>query len=112
MKNTFLAILILSTYCVIAQETIIKELISFNTTEKNSKIINFSKKSNGNNIMYILTVSNKSTPEFSKCTWTTNLNQNEINYFLNALDKIEVGEEIINHNITLKYKKDKIYCYK
>jgi len=94
-----------------AQETLNKDIITFNTIEKNEKTILFSKQTTSNSINYVLNVKNKNSKYFNKCTWVSRLTKKELEYFAVTLLKINERETIETNFITLKFKNEKIHVY-
>jgi len=94
-----------------AQETLNKDIITFNTIEKNEKTILFSKQTTSNSINYVLNVKNKTSKDFNKCTWVSRLTKKELEYFAVTLLKINERETIETNFITLKFKNEKIHVY-
>ena len=93
MKKMLIPILFLCSFVLSAQETVTRNLITFNTIEKNKKTIIFSKQTTSNNINYILKAQNKTSKDFNKCKWVSFLTQKELEYFAVTLVKIKQGEK-------------------
>ena len=111
MKNILIPILFLCSFLLSAQETLTKDIIAFNTIEKNEKIILCSKQTTSNSINYVLNAKNKTSKDFNKCKWVSLLTKKELEYFAVTLVKIKQGETIETNFITLKFKNEKIHVY-
>ena len=109
MKKSLILILLLLSFALSAQETLTKDIIVFNTIEKNKKTITFSKQTTSNNINYVLNAKNKTSKDFNKCQWASSLTQKELYYFAITLAKIKQGEEIKTNFCTLRSKNNRIY---
>ena len=111
MNKILIPILFLCSFVLSAQETFTKDIIAFNTIEKNKKTILFSKQTINNSINYVLSAKNKTSKDFNKCKWASRLTKKELEYFAVTLLKIKQEETIENHFITLKFKNEKIHIY-
>jgi len=111
MKKTLIPILFLCSFVLSAQETLTKDIIAFNTIEKNEKTILFSKQTTSNSINYVLNAKNKTSKDFTKCKWVSLLTKKELEYFAVTLVKIKPRETIETNFITLKFKNEKIHVY-
>ena len=65
MNKILIPILFLCSFVLSAQETLTKDIITFNTIEKNEKTILFSKQTTGNSIKYVVSAKNKTSKEGS-----------------------------------------------
>ena len=111
MKKTLIPILFLCSFLLSAQEILTKDIIAFNTIEKNEKTILFSKQTTSNIINYVLNAENKTSKDFNKCKWVSRLTKKELEYFAVTLLKINERETIETNFITLKFKNEKIHVY-
>ena len=111
MKKILIPILFLCPFLLSAQETLTKDIIAFNTIEKNKKTIIFAKQTTTNIINYVVSAKNKTSKDFNKCKWVSRLTKKELEYFAVTLVKIKQGETIENHFITLKFKNEIIHVY-
>ena len=111
MKKTLIPILLLLSSLLSAQETTTKNVIDFNTIEKNKKTILLYKQTTGNNVNYILSAKNKTSRDFSKCEWVSLLTKKELKHFTEMLEEIKQGETIETKLVTLKSKKNKVHIY-
>ena len=111
MKKTLIPILFLCSFVLSAQETLTKDIIAFNTIEKNEKTILFSKQTTSNSINYVLSAENKTSKDFNKCKWVSRLTNQELESFAVTLAKIKQGETIKTNFVTLKFKNEKIHVY-
>jgi len=111
MRKILILSLLLYSFVLIAQETLTKDVIAFNTIEKNEKTILISKKTTSNNINYVVSAKNKTSKDFNKCKWVSLLTKKELEYFALTLTKIKQGETIETNFVTFKFKNKKIYVY-
>ena len=111
MQKILILILFLCSFVLSAQETLTKDIIAFNTIEKNEKTILFSKQTTSNSINYVLSAENKKSKDFNKCKWVSLLTKKELEYFAVTLLKIKQRETIETNFITLKFKNEKIHVY-
>ena len=111
MKNILIPILFLCSFLLSAQETLTKDIIAFNTIEKNEKIILFSKQTTSNSINYVLSAENKTSKDINKCKWVSLLTKKELESFAITLAKIKKGETIETNFVTLKAKNNRVHIY-
>jgi len=111
MKKTLIPILFLCSFVLSAQETFTKDIIAFNTIEKNEKTILFSKQTINNSINYVLSAKNKTSKDFNKCKWVSYLTKKELKYLSVMLGKIKQGETIETNFVTLKSKSNRVRVY-
>ena len=111
MKKILIPILFLCSFVMSAQETLSKEIIAFNTIEKNEKTILFSKQTTGNSINYIVSAKNKTSKDFNKCKWISLLTKQQLECFSITLSKIKQGEEIETNFFALKAKNNRVYIH-
>ena len=108
MKKILTPILLLCSFILSAQETLTKDIIAFNTIEKNEKTILFSKQTINNSINYVLSAKNKTSKDFNKCKWVSLLTKKELESFSVTLEKIKQGETIETNFVTLKAKNNRV----
>ena len=111
MKKILLPILLLCSFVLSAQETLTKDIIAFNTIDKNEKTILFSKQTTSNSINYVLSAENKTSKDFNKCKWVSYLTKKELESFSVKLANIKQGETIETNFVTLKAKNNRIRVY-
>lgn len=93
---------------ILCQNQIKGDLITFNTKEKNKKIITFSKNYEIENKSYLLEANNKTSKEFVKCKWVKSLSDKDVLCFYDLLKYIKPGSKAENNLFTIKHKKNKI----
>ena len=108
MKSLLLPLAIFSSVVLFAQEIITKDIVSINTKEKNSKTILFTKKISNNKTSFILEANNKTSKDYSKCKWVTDISSGELKYFVDELVALEPGISFESSLFHIIYKKDKI----
>ena len=111
MKKILLPILFLYSFVFSAQEILTKDIIAFNTIEKNKKTILFSKQTSSNSINYVLSAENKTSKDFNKCKWVSYLTKKELESFSVMLANIKQGETIETNSVTLKAKNNRVRVY-
>ena len=111
MKKILIPILFLCSFVLSAQETLTKDIIAFNTIEKNKKTILLSKQTTSNDINYVLNAKNKTSKDFNKCKWVSSLTREKLKYFTIQLEKIKQGETIETNFVTLKAKNNRVYIH-
>ena len=108
MKSLLLPLAIFSSVVLFSQEIITKDIVSINTKEKNSKTILFAKKISNNKTSFILEANNKTSKDYSKCKWVTDISSGELKYFVDELVALEPGISFESSLFHIIYKKDKI----
>ena len=108
MKKLFLPIALLSFILLFPKEIITKDIISFYTDERNEKLILFEKQNFDNKISFILKAENKTSKDFAKCQWITSLSKEELIYFIDVLENVQVGSSVESSIFNFIYKKNKI----
>ena len=108
MKSMLLCLSIFSSFLLLAQEVITKNIFSVNTEGRNSKKVIFSKKFTDSSSSFLLVVKNERSKDYTGCKWISNLSKNELDYFVSALDNIEEGIDFECPLFTLKYKRNRI----
>ena len=111
MKKILIPIFFLCSFVLSGQGILTKDIITFNTVEKNEKTILVSKQTTSNNISYILKAENKTSKEFNKCKWVSSLTMEKLRYFTIQLETIKQGEIIETNFVTLKAKKNRVYIH-
>jgi hypothetical protein len=111
MKKILIPILFLCSFVLSAQETFTKDIIAFNTIEKNEKTILFSKQTTSNSINYVVSAENKTSKDFNKCKWVSYLTKKELESFSVTLANIKQGETIETNFVTLKAKNNRVRVY-
>tara|TARA_B110000003_G_C16575496_1_gene505978 strand:+ start:780 stop:1268 length:489 start_codon:yes stop_codon:yes gene_type:complete len=109
MKNCILLILFTYSISLSAQYTVTKDIYSFKTKEKNKKTITISKQTKKNNLDYILSVFNKSSPDYSKCKWVTTLSPKKLNDFITMLSEIKLGLTLQTDLFAIKQKNERVH---
>ena len=108
MKKLFFPIIMFSSFMLFAQGPTTQNIISINTYEKNKKTILFKKQTSGNSISFVLKAENQSSKDFTKCKWITPLSKEELIYFIDELESLEVGSSTESSLFNFVYKKKKI----
>lgn len=108
MKSMLLCLSIFSSFLLLAQEVFTKNFFSINTEERNSKKVVFSKKYTDSSSSFLLTVKNERSKDYTGCKWISTLSNNELDYFVDALNNIEEGVDFECPLFTLKYKRNRI----
>ena len=108
MKKILFPIAILSTIALFSQVQTTKSIVRINTYEKHVKTILFEKRTLENNISFVLNAENKSSKDFTKCKWITLLSKEELAFFVDALENLQVGSSLDNPLFNFIYKKNKI----
>ena len=111
MKKTLIPILFLCSSVLSAQAILTKDIITFNTIEKNEKTILFSKQTTSNNISYIVRAENKTSKDFNKCKWASSLTSKKLKYFAMQIEEIKQGETMETNLFTLKAKNNRVRVY-
>jgi len=109
MKSLLLLFLsIFSSVVLLAQAVITKNIISIDTQEKNAKTILFAKQLTNSSTSFLLKAKNETSKDYSKCKWESTLSKDELEYFVDALEVIELGTDFECSLFKLKYKKNKL----
>jgi hypothetical protein len=93
------------------QVKITKEIISINTHERNKKTILFEKTVSDNKIAFVLKAENKSSKDFAKCKWITLLSKEELMFFVDALENLEIGSSFDSPLFSFVSKKNKVRIF-
>ena len=108
MKKIMIALSLFISTSLYSENYIIKEIIRFNSNEKNSKSIFFSKKINSENVTYLLSAENKTSREFAKCKWETVISKIDLKNLIEALESINNASVIKSNAFDISVQKDKI----
>lgn len=109
MKPLLLLFLsIFSSVVLLAQEVITKNIISIDTHEKNAKTIIFAKQLINSNTSFLLKAKNETSKDYNGCKWVSTLSKDELRYFVDALEFIELGTDFECSLFKLKFKKDRL----
>ena len=107
MKPLLLLFLSLfSSVVLLAQAVITENIISIDTYEKNAKTILFAKQFTNSNTSFLLKAKNETSKDYNGCKWVSTLSKDEIEYFVDALEVIELGTDFECSLFKLKFKKD------
>jgi hypothetical protein len=109
MKPILLILSIFSSFSIFGQ-IVTKEFFQIQTSEKNEKTIIFHKQSIDLNESFLITAFNKSSNDFTKCTWKVELSIDCFKELYLALSEINFDDnsQIIYKNISVKVKKGKV----
>ncbi len=107
MKPTFF-ILFFSYYFTTFGQIVTKELFKIQTFESNSKTITFHNQSNGLYENFIITALNKSSSDFTKCSWKVKLSLQSFKDLCQSMSEITFGfnNEVTYKNFSIKLKND------
>ena len=108
MKRFTTITLLFFSNIILCQNEVKENLVTFNTKERNQKIITFYKNYEIENKSYLLEADNITSKEFVKCKWIKLLSAKDILYFTDLLKYIEPGSKVENNLFTIKHKKNKI----
>ena len=100
--------MLLSSIILCAQQVESETILSVNSYERNAKTILFEKKISDNNITFILKAENQSSKDFTKCKWISSFSKEEIMYFVDILDGLEVSSSVESSLFNVVSKKKKI----
>ena len=109
MKATALIISIFSSLSIFGQ-IVTKEFFQIQTTDKNEKTIIFHKQSIDLNESFLITALNKSSNDFTNCSWEVKLSINCLKELYQALSEINFDDnsQISYKNINVKVKRGKV----
>jgi hypothetical protein len=93
---------------LLSQEVITQDIITLDTQEKNKKTVLFSKQLTNLNTAFLLKAMNKTSKDYTGCKWVSTLSEDEVEYFANALENIEGGDNFESSSFKLKSKKNRI----
>ena len=91
-------------------QVIIKEILQIQTSEKNAKTIIFHKQSIDLNESFLITALNKSSNDFTSCSWEVKLSVDCLKELYQALSDINFDDnsQIIYKNLSVKVKRGRV----
>jgi len=109
MKITLLILSIFS-YLSVFGQIVKKEFFQLQTADKNAKTIIFQKQYIDLNESFLITAFNKSSNDFTKCTWEVELSIDCLKELYLALSEINFDDnsQVIYKNISVKVKKGRV----
>ena len=109
MKATFLILSIFSSLFCFGQK-VIEEFLQIQTADKNAKTIIFHKQSIDLHESFLITAFNKSSNDFTKCSWEVELSIDCLKEMHLALSEINFDDnsQIIYKNLSVKVKKGRV----
>jgi hypothetical protein len=109
MKITLLILSIFS-YLSVFGQIVTKEFFQVQTADKNEKTIIFQKQYIDLNESFLITAFNKSSNDFTKCTWEVELSIDCLKELYLALSEINFDDnsQVIYKNISVKVKKGRV----
>ena len=109
MKAIFLILYILSSFSIFGQ-IVTKEFFHIQTSDKNAKKIIFHKQSIDLNESFLITAYNRSSNDFTSCSWEVKLGVDCLKEMYHALSEIcfEDNSQITYKNFSVKVKKSKV----
>jgi len=109
MKATFLILSIFSSLFCFGQK-VIEEFLQIQTADKNAKTIIFHKQSIDLHESFLITAFNKSSNDFTKCSWEVELSVDCLKEMHLALSEINFDDnsQIIYKNLSVKVKKGRV----
>jgi len=109
MKPLLLILSILSSFSIFGQ-IVTKEFFQIQTSEKNAKTIIFHKQSIDLNESFFIAALNKSSNDFTKCSWEVKLSIDCFKELYLALSEINFDDnsQVIYKNLSVKVKKGKV----
>jgi len=112
MKATLLILSIFSSLSVFCQ-IVTKEFFQIQTADKNAKTIIFQKQSIDLNESFLITAFNKSSNDFTKCSWEVELSIDCLKELHLALSEINFDDnsQVIYKNISVKVKKGRVRVF-
>ena len=108
MKSILLSLTLTLTIAVFSQSVTTRKIVAFETLEKNSKIIQISKRTQGESDSYVLKAENETSKEYVSCKWKTAISINELALFAKMLKELNVGDSYESNLFGLEFKKNKI----
>ena len=108
MKSLLLSLTLTLTISVFSQSVTTRKIVAFETLEKNSKIIQISKRTQGESDSYVLKAENETSKEYVSCKWKTEISINELSLFGKMLKELNVGDSYESNLFGLDFKKNKI----
>jgi len=108
MKATLLILSIFSSFSIFGQ-IVTKEFFQIQTSDKNAKTIIFQKQSINLNESFLITAFNKSSNDFTSCSWEVKLSIDCLKELYQALSKINLDNSKIRYkNLSVKVKKGRV----
>ena len=109
MKPILLILSIFSSFSIFGQ-IVTKEFFQIQTSEKNAKTIIFHKQSIDLNESFLITASNKSSIDFTSCSWKVKLSIDCLKELYQALSEINFDDnsQIIYKNLSVKVKRGRV----
>ena len=109
MKATLLILSIFSSISIFCQ-IVTKEFFQIQTADKNAKTIIFQKHSIDLNESFLITAFNKSSNDFTKCSWEVKLSIDCLKELYQALSEINFDDnsQIIYKNLSVKVKRGRV----
>ena len=109
MKPILLILSIFSSFSIFGQ-IVTKEFFQIQSSEKNAKTIIFHKQSIDLNESFLITALNKSSNDFTSCSWDVKLSIGCLKELYQALSEInfEDNSQILYKNISVKVKKGRV----
>ena len=109
MKPLLLILSILSSFSIFGQ-IVTKEFFQIQTSEKNAKTIIFHKQSIDLNESFLITALNKSSNDFTSCTWEVKLSIGCLKELYQVLSEINFDDnsQILYKNLSVKVKKGRV----
>jgi hypothetical protein len=109
MKPILLILSIFSSFSIFGQ-IVTKEFFQIQTSEKNAKTIIFHKQSIDLNESFLITALNKSSNDFTNCSWQVKLSIDCLKELYQALSEINFDDnsQILYKNLSVKVKKGRV----
>jgi len=109
MKPILFILSIFSSFSIFCQ-IVTKEFFQIQTSERNAKTIIFHKKSIDLSESFLITASNKSSNDFTSCSWEVKLGVDCLKEMYDALSEISFydNSQITYKNFSVKVKKRKV----
>ena len=109
MKPILLILSIFSSFSIFGQ-TVTKEFFQIQTSDRNAKTIIFHKQSIDLYESFLITAFNKSSNDFTNCSWEVKLSVDCLKEMYHALSDISFDEnsQITYKNFSVKVKKSKV----
>ena len=112
MKANLLFLFIFSSFSVFGQ-IVTTELFQIHTSDKNAKTIIFQKQSIDLIESFLITAFNKSSNDFTKCSWEVKLSIDCLKELYQVLSEINFDDnsQIVYKNISVKVKKGRVRIF-
>ena len=109
MKPILLILSIFSSFSIFSQ-IVTKEFFQIQTSEKNAKTIIFHKQSIDLNESFLITALNKSSNDFTSCSWEVKLSIGCLKELYQALSEINFDDnsQILYKNLSVKVRKGRV----